>query len=350
MVTPLSGPLARFGRASAAALDLWAREAAELPTPWRAVRLVIVDAHPDPGLALRRGLGASPHFIFGPYGSGPARKALAATRRLVWNHGGAASTLHWPAFPAVVNILAPASSYFVGVLEAVRAAEPKPVPHVVVLHGPTGFAADVAEGAARAAAALGFRATVMAFARGAAEGAARRVPRADLLLLAGTFEDELAAAGVLLARHWRAVALVAAGVDEVLTSLGGRREGLLGPAQWVGAAVGEVDEGPDPQWFSERYRAATGLAPSYPAVQAFAAGILAARCLRDAGSPEDDALLGAARRLACRTLYGGFRLDPVSGLQVGHQVRTVQWQQGRRVVIWPRRLAERPLIYPARPA
>lgn len=347
MVTPLSGPLARFGRASAAALDLWAREAAELPQPWRGVRLVVLDTNPDPVLALRRGLDASPHLVFGPYGSGPARKVLAATRRVVWNHGGALSSLRWPTYPGAVNILAPASSYFVGVLEAVREAEAKPAPHVKILHGPTAFAIDVASGAARAADRVGFQSTVIAFERGDAKATTRKVSRSELLLLAGTFEDELAAGSVLLERRWSAAAFVAAGVDEILAPLGAVREGLLGPSQWVSSAVGETNEGPDPSWFFERYRGATGSVPPYPAVQAFAAGVIAARCLRDAGTPDDEALLAAARRLECRTLYGGFRLDPVAGLQAGHHVRTVQWQGGRRVVVWPRRVAERPLIYPA---
>lgn len=349
MVTPLSGPLARFGRATQAALELWAREAAELPQPWGSVQLLVEDAHPNPSLAMRRGLRGSPHLVFGPYGSGPSLKALAATRRVVWNHGGAVSALRWPAFSAVVNVLAPASTYFLGTLEAVRAAGPKPLPHVLILHGQTGFAIDVAAGAARSATRLGFPTTVIDFSMGHAEAMAQEAPEADILLLAGSFEDELAAGRVLLERRWRAAALVAAGVEEILAPLGALREGLLGPAQWVGSGASAVDEGPDTRWFSRRYRAATGSEPPYPAVQAFAAGVLAARCLRDAATPEDDALLVAAKHLECRTLYGEFRLDPISGLQVGHEVRTVQWQGGRRVVIWPRRLAEAPLIYPAGP-
>ena len=60
----------------------------------------------------------------------------------------------------------------------------------------------------------------------------------------------------------------------------------------------------------------------------------------------DAAQLAAARQLACTTLYGGFRLDPVSGLQVGHRVLTVQWQNGARRVVWPPEQAERSLLYP----
>ena len=146
--------------------------------------------------------------------------------------------------------------------------------------------------------------------------------------------------------RWPAAAFVGAGVEEVLAPLGRGREGLLGPAQWLAAAAPEPDEGPDAGWFVERYRRRLGSDPPYPAVQAFAAGVLCARCLREAGGSDDAAQLAAARELQCTTLYGDFRLDPERGLQTGHEVLTVQWQDGVRRVVWPRRQAERRLIHP----
>ena len=77
-------------------------------------------------------------------------------------------------------------------------------------------------------------------------------------------------------------------------------------------------------------------------MQAFAAGVICARCLRD-GRTEDEAQLAAARRLECTTLYGSFRLDPETGLQAGHEVLIVQWQDGARRVVWPPERAERSL-------
>ena len=172
------------------------------------------------------------------------------------------------------------------------------------------------------------------------------MPIADVLLVAGSFADELAAARILLTHPWRAAAFVGAGVDEVLAPLGNLREGLLGPAQWVATAAIQPDEGPDSDWFVANYRQVAGVDPPYPAAQAFAAGLLYARCLRDSGMSWDAAQLAAARQLVCTTLYGGFRLDPVSGLQVGHRVLTVQWQNGARRVVWPPEQAERSLLYP----
>jgi branched-chain amino acid transport system substrate-binding protein len=169
------------------------------------------------------------------------------------------------------------------------------------------------------------------------------VPQADILLVVGNFADELAVAPIVSARRWRAAAFVGAGVEEVLASLGDQREGLLGPAQWMVTTAPEPDEGPDAAWFVKKYRDVAGVDPPYPAVQACAAGLLCARCLRDNGRCDDTAQLAAAQQLTCTTLYGTFRLDPQSGLQVGHQVLTVQWQDGARHVVWPPEQAARPL-------
>src|SRR6266508_3034925 len=268
LVTPLTGPLARFGRAGSTALDVWARQAARLPAGWRGVKLEVHDAHPNPAQAMSASTASHPDVVFGPYGSSPAVAAAAATDRLVWNHGGATSQLARPRFPRVVNVPSPASTYFRGSLQAVRAADPD-ARTVALLHGETGFARDVAGGARAAATALAFEVRAVGFPPGQAADAAAQLPDAAVLLVVGGFEDEIAAARVLLAR-----------------------------------------------------------------------------CLRDAGTTDDAAHLAAAAGLSCRTLYGGFRLDPVTGLQVGHQVLTVQWQGGSRRVVWPPELAERPLLYP----
>src|SRR5215204_4119631 len=326
LVTPLTGPLVRFGRESATGLSLWAEHVAELPPLWTGVHLDVLDANPDPEAAMRAAVESRPDVLFGPYGSSPMVAAARVTNRAIWNHGGATSALSRPGFPHVINVLSSASSYFTGVLEAVRAVDP-------------------GAGAVSAAGALGFQVRVVPFKSGHAASAADALPRADVLLVVGGFEDEVAAARVLLPGGWRAAAFVGAGVEEVLAPLGGLREGLLGPAQWIAAAAPEPDEGPDAGWFVDEFRRITGSDPSYPAAQAFAAGVLCARCLRDGGA-NDAAQLAAAHQLECTTLYGRFRLDPVSGLQVGHEVLVVQWQDEARRVVWPPGRAESSLRYP----
>jgi len=332
LVTPLSGPLAGYGRAGAAALELWAGWFAGRD----AVKLETYDAYPDPVNAVRRAERDGFDLLFGPYGSGPAASAAGATKHLMWNHGGARVR------PAgnVVSVLAPAVRYFDGTVQVVVRADPA-VRRVAVIGSGTGFARAVADGGDRAAAGLGL------VVRRAALPAAR-APVAELLLVAGAFREELDAARLLLpGRRWRAAGFVGAGVEEVLAGIGTLREGLLGPAQWLASAAAvNPDLGPPVADFVEAFRRRSGAEPPYPAAQAFAAGLIAARCLTEAGSARSDALLVVARRLDCVTLFGRFRLDPVSGEQVGQEVLTVQWQDGARVVVWPPDRAQAPLRHP----
>jgi branched-chain amino acid transport system substrate-binding protein len=335
LVTPLSGPLAGYGRAGAVALELWAAQAG--------AALATHDAHPDPAAAVRAAERERPDLLFGPYGSGPARAVAAATSRLVFNHGGARVGLA----ENVVSVLAPAETYFEGTLRVVREADAE-ARRVWVLHADTGFGRAVAEGAADEARRLGMEVTrsVLPTDGGGPEATRPAGPAdADVLLVVGGFADELAAARRLLPGRWRAAGFVGAGVEEVLAELGARREGLLGPAQWLAAAGPAPDEGPSAAEFVAAYRARAGADPPSPAAQAFAAGVVAARCLRDTGTAGDAALLAAARALDCTTLYGRFRLDP-DGRQVGHRVLTVQWQDGARRVVWPREQAQAALRHP----
>jgi hypothetical protein len=270
-------------------------------------------------------------------------EAARESRRVIWNHGGATSQLARPAFPQVINVLSPASTYFAGVLQAVHAFDPKAVT-VSLFHSTSGFGRDVATGATSIAATLDFKVHSVPFESSQAVSSVSRVPQGDILLVAGNFADERAVAPILLARAFRFAAFVGAGVEEVLAPLGNQREGLLGPAQWIATATREPDEGPSADWFVTKYREAVGVDPPYPAAQAFAAGLLCARCLRDSGSCDDAAQLAAASRLVCTTLYEAFQLDPKSGLQSGHQMLIVQWQQGSRRVVWPPEQAESPLL------
>ena len=330
LVTPLSGPLADYGRAGVDALEIWASQFAGRPAP----RVATYDAHPHPATAVRRAERDGFDLLFGPYGSSPATAVAAATARLMWNHGGARVA------PArnVVSVLAPAARYFDGTVQVVARADPA-VRRVAVVGSGTGFARAVGDGGERAATELG-----MAVRRATLPAA--RAPEAEMLLVVGAFQDELDAARLLLPGRWRAAGFVGAGVEEVLSGIGPLREGLLGPAQWLASAAANPDVGPPAAEFVEAFRRRTGAEPPYPAAQAFATGLIVERCLSEAGSTRGDALLTTARRLDCVTLFGRFRLDPDTGEQVGQEVLTVQWQDATRVVVWPPDRAQAPLRHP----
>lgn len=324
LVTPLSGPLARFAEAGASALTLWSQRCG--------VDLEVIDAHPSAAAAIRAAEAGRPEVVFGPYGSGPARAAAAEATGVVWNHGGATAALVRPAYPRVVNVVSPASRYLAAVLDVMASEGLAAGSQVVILHADTGFGREAAEGAVSAARRLGLRHRVVSFRPGRVAAALAQAPTGDVLLSAGSFEDDVAVASWSREYRWRAVGLVAAGVDELREAIGERVEGLYGPCQWFGDGAVDPVDGPDSVWFSRRYRDATGTEPPYPAAAAFAAGVIWQRCVIEAETVEPDQVFAAAQRLDTTTLFGRFRLDPVTGEQSGHRVRVVSWRNGRRVV------------------
>src|ERR1700728_1711792 len=152
LVTPLSGELAGYGRAGAIALEAWAAWHNGRFSP--KIGLAVFDAGRDPAGALAAAERTRPDLLFGPYGSGPMAAIAAATSRLVWNHGGA----RVPIAGHIVNVLAPADTYFHGAIRAIRQADPD-ARSVCVLSGDTGFGRAVAGGAASEAHRAGLRVT-----------------------------------------------------------------------------------------------------------------------------------------------------------------------------------------------
>ncbi|WP_414686349.1 ABC transporter substrate-binding protein [Mycobacterium sp.] len=134
--------------------------------------------------------------------------------------------------------------------------------------------------------------------------------------------------------------MVAAGVDELRHAISDRVEGLYGPCQWFDDETDDPADGPSSEWFSQRYRDVNGAEPPYPAAAAFAAGVLWQRCAEEAGTVESLPVRAASQRLDTTTLFGRFRVDPITGVQTGHQIRVVQWRSGKRVLV------DRPLRRP----
>ena len=159
----------------------------------------------------------------------------------------------------------------------------------------------------------------------------------DVILGAGTTEADIAFAQEIRMQRLRPelIGLVAAGVQQFQDTLGADAEGFCGPSQWEPTLRDQPDIGPTSAGFAAAFRARFGMEPDYPAAQAYAAGLIAAHCVQLAGSLDDLAIRQVAASLDTTTFYGRFRLDPLTGHQMGHQIVMVQWQAGQKQVIWP---------------
>jgi branched-chain amino acid transport system substrate-binding protein len=214
---------------------------------------------------------------------------------------------------------------------------------LTILHAERGtFGPRMARGLAEAAEREGFRqvsilpcdlATVDP--SGIPAGSPGGAPRA--VVFGGNFQDEVRVIRSRAFIPWdvRRMGAVAAGMTKFGEAMGELSEGIVGPSQWEPGRGANPDVGPDEAWVLSSFRRAYGLEPEYPAIQAFAMGVVAAECARRAGSLRDEALREAAARLDVSTCFGRFRIIGENGRQVGHRPVLVEWCGGKKKVVWP---------------
>ena len=318
-------------------------------------------------------------ILIGPYSAVLSLAAAEVSRRhrkLLWNQGGASAEIYRRGNPWVVGLLTPADEYLAGLLPAVRQASPAAATLAIVRAATGAFPPEVCSGVERAAAALGFRCVLRREfdarnPEAANLAAAVRQAAPDILVAVGRLENDLLLARRLMETDARPpfAALVAAGVQRFQDELGAAAEGFIGPSQWeppgpaperVGDPGRDGDDsipycGPTAAAALAELRRAGDAAPAgplpvdYPMAQAYAAGVIVERCLQAAGTAADAALRETAAGLDFRTFYGRFRIDPATGRTVGRQMLLVQWQGGRKVVVWPPETASGRLRLPQPP-
>jgi hypothetical protein len=150
------------------------------------------------------------------------------------------------------------------------------------------------------------------------------------LLSVGTFEDDVAMVkqAKTLPNPPRSICAVAAGVRE-FGDLVDDPADTFGIAQWFPGSSQQPALGPGEADFLSAYSKQAEATPDYPAVQAIAGAVLAEHCVRQANTADPGALWSLATTLDTDTLFGGFRVDSSTGVQLKHQTALVRWTAHR---------------------
>jgi branched-chain amino acid transport system substrate-binding protein len=261
---------------------------------------------------------------------------------VLWNHGGASEAIYTRGFTWVVGILSPPSTYFHSTIDFVRHTRPS-ASHVAIVHSTAGaFPKDVAAGATQYGQQQGFTIVhTYPYPAGTTdftpilkqlESAAPAV-----VLSVGRIEDDLRFAAQYLQHKIPAdvVGLIVTPLTLFRDTLGSAATHFMGPSQWEPALVTEPEYGPSSAEVLARLMARHPEGVDYPMAQAYAGGLVAQRCLEIAGTLEQHALRQVASTLDFTTFYGRYRTDPHTGRQLGHRMPVIQWQDGRKVIVWP---------------
>ena len=95
---------------------------------------------------------------------------------------------------------------------------------------------------------------------------------------------------------------------------------------------------PGAQAFAEAFEKEFGRPPSYHSAAAYSGCQLFADAARKSGGLETDKLRTELLKLKTRTVFGNYAVDE-RGFQIGHKGVTIQWQDGKQVVVWPQDVA-----------
>ena len=132
-------------------------------------------------------------------------------------------------------------------------------------------------------------------------------------------------------------------IPEFYTLLKQNAEYVYGSTQWD-----EVLPYPGQKEFLSAYQKKFKHEPSYHAAAGYAGCLIYAEGVKRAKSLDADLVRAELLKLKMRTAFGDYAVDH-DGFQTAHKMVMIQWQDGKRVVVWPDDLASGKLRYPTPP-
>ncbi|MCF8120496.1 MAG: amino acid ABC transporter substrate-binding protein [Deltaproteobacteria bacterium] len=304
--------------------------------------------------------------VFAPYSSGLTLRGapVAESHQMLYmDHGGANNKIFRQGFRYIVQTIGPATSYHMGTLDMIHQIDPD-AKKVALAYEDSEFAKMVMEGAKDHAKALGFQ---VVFERTYPKGvtdltpllSALKASKPDFVLGGGHFED-----GQLFNRQMadlninvNALSLIAAAtLPAFYKALTTMAEGVMGPSHWEYGVKYSAEEaqatglpwiGPSQEEFLELFKKATGedMLPDYHAAEAGAQVLAYVLGAQGADSVDSKKVRDVLGELQFMSFYGGWDVDD-SGMQVGHTMVDVQWQDGTRVIVWPEEAQTGKVCYP----
>ena len=90
--------------------------------------------------------------------------------------------------------------------------------------------------------------------------------------------------------------------------------------------------------FVESYKRKFGREPAYHAAAGYGGCLVYLEAVKRAGSLESDKVRAELLRLEWKTAFGEYKVDQ-DGFQIAHKMVLFQWQDGKKVTVWPDDLA-----------
>jgi branched-chain amino acid transport system substrate-binding protein len=129
--------------------------------------------------------------------------------------------------------------------------------------------------------------------------------------------------------------------------LGRNAEFVYGASQWepelvalrAGGLIPLARQYPGAKEFVESYaQEFPGADLSYHSAAGYAGCQILTEAIKRAGTLDGEKVGEAIRQMDRHTVFGAFQVD-AGGFQIAHKMLTFQWQDGKKVIVWPEELA-----------
>lgn len=296
------------------------------------------------------------NFLLGPYGtSGTLQVSTVAEKNKIpmVEGNGAAESIFSQGYQYTFGVLSPAKNYLRGVIDMAMTVNPKPAT-VAVLSADDPFSVEVADAARKYAEEKGLQVVYyQKYPNAATELRAplteARAKNPDLLLNSGHLAESLA-----IMQQSKELGFAPKGfafsvgpsIQDFQTTLKNDANYVFGGTQWTPVMKYQGDDlFKTPEAYDQQYRAKFNYEPAYQSAESTACGIAYVKALEAAGSLDPKTVRDALAKLDFVSFYGQIKFDE-RGINTFKPMAVEQWQDGKRVTVWPADVANAKVMWP----
>ena len=289
--------------------------------------------------------------VMGPYSSAVSEAAANVTekyKKVMVAPLAATTSIFKKGRKYIFMVVSPAEVYLDGLVDT---AVKRGLKTIAIINEDTLFPKASAAGVAETAKKRGMQVVLQeAYPKGNTDFSALLVKIKALnpdVIAAGTYFDD----AVAIVRQMKELGVnpkmlgltVGGDLPEFYDLLKQNAEYVYGSTQW--------DESlayPGQKEFLAAYKKKFNHEPSYHAAAGYAGCLIFVEAARRAGTLDSDKVRDELLKLKVKTAFGDYAVDQ-DGFQTAHKAAMLQWQDGKRVIVWPDDLANGKARFPTPP-
>jgi branched-chain amino acid transport system substrate-binding protein len=318
----------------------------------RKVELVIYDDQSQPATAVKLYekliTEDKVDAVMGPYSSAVSEAVANVTekyKKVMVAPLAATTSIFKKGRKYIFMVITPAENYLDGLIDM---AAKRGLKTVAIINEDTLFPKASAAGTAEAAKKRGMQVVLQeAYPKGNTDFSALlvKIKAANPdVIAAGTYFDD----AVAITRQMKELNVnpkmfgltVGGDLPEFYDLLKQNAEYVYGSTQWD-----ETLPYPGQKEFLAAYTKKFKHEPSYHAAAGYAGCLIYGEAVKRAGTLDADKVREQLLKMEIKTAFGDYKVD-ADGFQVAHKMVMLQWQDGKRVVVWPDDLAGGKARYP----